>query len=48
VSVIPMIGARKLTQLQDNLASSELVLSAEQLKTLEEASRIELGFAMDM
>jgi hypothetical protein len=48
VSVIPMIGARKLTQLQDNLASSELALSAEQLKTLEEASRIELGFAMDM
>jgi hypothetical protein len=42
-----MIGARKLTLLQDNLASSELALSAEQLKTLEEASRIELGFAMD-
>ena len=47
VSAIPMIGARKLTQLQDNLASSDLALSAEQLKTLEEASRIELGFAMD-
>ena len=43
-----MIGARKVTQLHDNLASSELAPSAEQLKTLEEASRIELGFAMDM
>jgi aryl-alcohol dehydrogenase-like predicted oxidoreductase len=48
VPAILMIGARKLTQLQDNLASSELALSAEQLKTLEEASRIELGFPMDM
>jgi hypothetical protein len=42
------LAREKLTQLQDNLASSELALSAEQLKTLEEASRIELGFAMDM
>ena len=32
----------------DNLASSELALSAEQLKTLEEGSRIELGFPMDI
>ena len=44
VPVIPIIGARKLSQLQDNLASFELTLSAEQLKTLDEASRIELGF----
>src|SRR6202011_336729 len=44
VPVIPIIGARKLSQLQDNLASLELILSAEQLKTLDQASRIELGF----
>jgi diketogulonate reductase-like aldo/keto reductase len=44
VSVIPIIGARKVSQLQDNLASLDLVLSAEQLKSLDGASRIELGF----
>src|SRR5262249_29677011 len=44
VPVIPIIGARKLAQLQDNLASFDLTLSADQLKTLDEASRIELGF----
>jgi aryl-alcohol dehydrogenase-like predicted oxidoreductase len=30
VPVIPIIGARKLSQLQDNLASSDLTLSADQ------------------
>jgi len=45
VPVIPIIGARKLTQLQDNLASFDLELSAEHLKSLEEASRVELGFS---
>jgi len=44
VPVIPIIGARKLSQLQDNLASFDLTLSADQLKRLDEASRIELGF----
>jgi diketogulonate reductase-like aldo/keto reductase len=44
VPVIPIIGARKLSQVKDNLASSGVSLSAEQLKTLNEASRIELGF----
>jgi aryl-alcohol dehydrogenase-like predicted oxidoreductase len=47
VPVIPIIGARKLAQLQDNLASFELQLSADHLKTLDEASRIELGFPHD-
>ncbi len=46
--VIPIIGARKLSQLQDNLASFDLTLSANQLKTLDEASRIELGFPYDL
>jgi aryl-alcohol dehydrogenase-like predicted oxidoreductase len=44
VPVIPLIGARKVSQLQDNLASLNLQLSAEQLKSLDGASRIELGF----
>jgi len=48
VPVIPIIGARKLTQLQDNLASFDLELSAEHLRSLEEASRVELGFPQDL
>src|SRR6204780_4200066 len=40
VPVIPIIGARKLMQLQDNLASLEVSLSADQLAALDEASRI--------
>ncbi len=44
VPVIPIIGARKVPQLQDNLASLDLELSAEQLKSLDGANRIELGF----
>ncbi len=42
--VIPIIGARKLSQFEDNLASLNLTLSADQLNTLDEASRVELGF----
>jgi hypothetical protein len=48
VPVIPIIGARKVSQLQDNLASLDLELSAEQLKSLDGASRIELGFPHSM
>jgi aryl-alcohol dehydrogenase-like predicted oxidoreductase len=44
VPVIPIIGARKVSQLQDNLGSLDLVLSAEQLESLDGASQIELGF----
>jgi diketogulonate reductase-like aldo/keto reductase len=46
--VIPIIGARKVSQLQDNLASLDLELSAEQLKSLDGASHIELGFPQSM
>jgi aryl-alcohol dehydrogenase-like predicted oxidoreductase len=48
VPVIPIIGARKLSQFQDNLASFEVTLSADQLKTLDDASVIELGFPYEM
>src|SRR5262249_28926877 len=34
--------------MQDDLASFDLTLSADQSKTLEEASRIELGFPHDL
>jgi aryl-alcohol dehydrogenase-like predicted oxidoreductase len=47
VPVIPILGARKLSQLQDNLASFDLTLSDDQVKTLDEASRIELRFPHD-
>ncbi len=48
VPVIPIIGARKLSQLRDNLASFDLTFSPDELKTLDEASRIELGFPHDL
>ena len=48
VPVISIIGARKLSQLQDNLASLDATLSPEHLASLDEASRIELGFPYDL
>ena len=48
VPVIPILGARKLSQLQDNLASLELTLTPDQVKALDDASRIELGFPYNM
>jgi aryl-alcohol dehydrogenase-like predicted oxidoreductase len=47
VPVIPIIGARRLTQLQDNLASLDLQLSAAQLKSLDAASSVDLGFPQE-
>ena len=44
IPVIPIIGARKISQLQDNLASLTLELSTEQVSALNAASAIELGF----
>ena len=48
VPVIPILGARKLTQLQDNLASFDLALSPDQVKTLNDASHIDLGFPQEL
>lgn len=45
--IIPIIGARKIAQLEDNLASIDVELNDEQLRKLDEASRIELGFPHD-
>jgi aryl-alcohol dehydrogenase-like predicted oxidoreductase len=47
IAVIPIIGARRVDQLQDNLASFELELSSEHLLKLNEASAIEMGFPHD-
>ncbi|MBV8894361.1 MAG: aldo/keto reductase [Acidobacteria bacterium] len=44
VPVIPIISARRVAQLQDNLASLELDLSAEHVNLLDEASSIDAGF----
>jgi aryl-alcohol dehydrogenase-like predicted oxidoreductase len=45
--VIPIIGARTIEQLQDNLKSVEVMLSGEQVKLLDEASAIQMGFPYD-
>ena len=44
VPVIPIIGARKLSQLHDNLSSLEITFTPEQLRRLDEASAVRLGF----
>jgi aryl-alcohol dehydrogenase-like predicted oxidoreductase len=45
--VIPIIGARKASQVQDNLKCVDWTLSDEQLHRLEEVSRISMGFPHD-
>ncbi|RCJ18073.1 aldo/keto reductase [Nostoc sp. ATCC 43529] len=45
--IIPIVGARKLTQFQDNLASLDVTLSSEHLQRLNEVSQIDLGFPHD-
>ena len=45
--MIPILGARSKKQLRDNLSALEWELSPEQLKRLDEASAIEMGFPHD-
>jgi aryl-alcohol dehydrogenase-like predicted oxidoreductase len=45
--MIPIIGARTVAQIEDNLACLAHPLTAEELSRLDEASRIELGFPHD-
>jgi aryl-alcohol dehydrogenase-like predicted oxidoreductase len=47
IPVIPIVGARRVSQLQDNLASLELELTREQVSALDDASAIEMGFPHD-
>jgi aryl-alcohol dehydrogenase-like predicted oxidoreductase len=44
---IPIVGARKLEQLEDSLAAATVTLTPEQLERLDEASKIRLGFPHD-
>jgi aryl-alcohol dehydrogenase-like predicted oxidoreductase len=48
VPIIPILGARKLSQLQDNLGSFELQLTNDQVAALDSASAIDLGFPYSM
>ena len=45
--VIPIIGARRLSQLKDNMACVEFNLDKEHLQKLSDVSHIELGFPHD-
>ena len=45
--MIPIIGARRLPQLKDNLGAVDFTLDDEQLQKLDNVSRIELGFPHD-
>lgn len=45
--MIPLIGARSIEQLDDNLGCLDIQLSEEQVRRLDEASAIELGFPHD-
>ncbi len=47
VPVIPIIGARKFSQLEDNLRSLEITLTPDQVTRLDTASAIPLGFPND-
>ena len=45
--IIPIIGSRKESQIKDNLTCLEFKLTEEQMKMLNEVSKIELGFPND-
>jgi len=45
--VIPIVGAKRVEQVQDNLGCVAFTLSAEHLARLDEASKIEYGFPYD-
>jgi diketogulonate reductase-like aldo/keto reductase len=42
--IVPILGARKVEQLQDNLGGLNVTLSPEQLARLDAASTVDLGF----
>jgi aryl-alcohol dehydrogenase-like predicted oxidoreductase len=46
-NVIPIIGARKFSQFEDNMKCVKWQLDAKQLARLDEVSAIEMGFPMD-
>ena len=46
-NVIPIIGARKFSQFEDNMNCLKWHLNAKQLEKLDEVSQVDLGFPMD-
>src|ERR1700736_3515637 len=47
VPVIPIIGARKISQLNDNIRSLDVTLSQAQLQRLDRVSAVSMGFPHD-
>jgi aryl-alcohol dehydrogenase-like predicted oxidoreductase len=47
VPVIPIIGARKLAQIEDNIRSLDVKFSSEQLQRLDKTSAVSMGFPHD-
>lgn len=47
-AIHPIVGARRLDQLVDNLQAADVVLPQEDLRRLDEVSAIERGFPLDM
>ena len=45
--VIPIVGARKVSHVEDNLKCVDVKLSPEQIKQLDDVSQIKLGFPHD-
>ena len=46
-TVIPVVGARRVSQVRDNLSCLDFELTEDQLRRLHEVSKIELGFPHD-
>ena len=46
-NIIPIIGAKNVNQLKDNLGSVQMTLTPEQMQRLDTVSKIEMGFPND-
>jgi diketogulonate reductase-like aldo/keto reductase len=46
-SSIPIVGATKLSQLEENLKVTDIIIPDEDMKRLDEASTISMGFPGD-
>jgi hypothetical protein len=45
--IIPIVGARRLEQIEDSLGAVDIELSEEERERLDQVSRIDLGFPHD-
>jgi diketogulonate reductase-like aldo/keto reductase len=46
--VFPIIGGRKVEQLHENIGALDIALTAEQIKRIEDAKPLDLGFPHTM